>query len=238
MGRQTFDKERIHVNLAKLKLHGYEFEIVIDPDLAMKYKNGQLDDVRTVLKSEQVFHDAKKGDVASENIMKQAFNTDNTLEVAKKILNDGEIQLTSEYREKFRANLTKQIIDIIHRNSVDPSGNPHPITRIENALKEAKVHVDEHKKAEDQVQDIVKKLRPILPLKFEVKEVEIHLKAEHAAKLYGTVQKFGKLIKDEWLNDGSWLGVLEIPGGLETDLYDQLNNATKGEVETKVIKTR
>ena len=52
------------------------------------------------------------------------------------------------------------------------------------------------------------------------------------------VKNFGKMLKDEWLNDGSWLGVIEIPGGLETELYENLNNATKGEVETKVVKTR
>ena len=228
-----------HVHLARLKKGGHTFEIVINPDKAMQYKKGQIENIREVLNSENVFHDAKKGDLASENAMKNVFETNDPLEVAKAIIDQGEIQLTAEYRDKEREEKRKQIVNIIHKNSVDPkTGSPHPVTRIENAMKEAKVHIDENKSAEDQIQDIMHKLRPVIPIKFEVKEIEIHLKAENAAKLYGTVQSFGKLLKEEWLKDGSWLGVIEIPGGMEPDLYDKLNSATHGDVETKVVNTR
>ena len=48
---------------------------------------------------------------------------------------------------------------------------PHPVTRIELALEEAKFHVDEFTSVEEQLQEALKKLRPIIPIKFEVKEV-------------------------------------------------------------------
>jgi ribosome maturation protein SDO1 len=46
----------------------------------------------------------------------------------------------------------------------------------------------------------------------------------------------GDLIKDEWQTDGSWIGVIEIPAGAQGDVYDVLNKATKGTVETKILK--
>ncbi|MFC1648886.1 ribosome assembly factor SBDS [Nanoarchaeota archaeon] len=236
--RQTYEKEKAHINLAKLKKQGYEFEVVIDPDLAMEFKHGKAE-LRDVLKSESIFHDAKKGDLASENLMKEVFGTSDVLKVAEAIITEGEIQLTGEYRDKIREEKKLRIIDMIHKYSLDPRTNiPHPKTRIENAMKEAKVHIDENKSPEDQVQDILKALQPIMPIKFEIKEVEIHLKPEHAAKLYGAIQRFGQIIKDDWLDDGSWLGVVEIPAGMEPDLYDKLNSETHGDVETKVVKTK
>jgi len=130
-------------------------------------------------------------------------------------------------------------MDIIHRNGVDPkTGNPHPPQRIENAFNQAKVHIDPWKRPEDQVQEILKKIRPVLPISFETKEVEIHIPPEYAAKLYSTVKSYGKILKDDWMNDGSWLCIVEIAAGLQADFFEELNNKTHGNVQTKILKTK
>ena len=59
---------------------------------------------------------------------------------------------------------------------------------------------------------------------------------EYAVKAYGNIAKFGNLIKQEWQNDGSWIGVITIPAGMQDDLYKLLNHLTKGSAETKLIK--
>ncbi|MFH1650347.1 MAG: ribosome assembly factor SBDS [Candidatus Woesearchaeota archaeon] len=238
-GPHAYDTEKAHFDIARLKKMGETFEVVIDPDAAILYKQGKLEDIREVLKSEHVYHDAKDGELASEALMVKVLGTSNELEAAAKILQEGDIQLTAEYREKLRAEKHKRILDIIHTNAIDPkSGLPHPMQRLENAFKEAKVHIDEQKKAEDQVQDILKKLMPVLPIKFAVKDIEVHLPSQYAAKCYGTMGQFGKIKKDSWLNDGSWMGVVEIPAGLQNDFYDALNKQTHGTVDTKVLETR
>jgi ribosome maturation protein SDO1 len=50
------------------------------------------------------------------------------------------------------------------------------------------------------------------------------------------VAKFGNLQKQEWQNNGSWIGVISIPAGMQDDLYSLLNSLTKGSAETKIIK--
>ncbi|RMF06970.1 ribosome assembly factor SBDS [Candidatus Woesearchaeota archaeon] len=236
----TFEREKISLNLARIKKEGKHFEVAVDPDLAIKYKeNPEGMDIRDVLKSEEVFYDAKKGELASEHELKQVFGTDDPLKVAEEIIRNGEIQLTAEYRAEMREKKRKQIIQIIHRNGVDPRTHlPHPAARIENAMEEAKVRIDEHKRAEDQVQDVLKKLRAVLPIKFEMKEIALHIPASYAGKTYGLVSSFGKLLKEEWQNDGSWVGVVEIPGGLEGEFFDKLNAITHGEMESKIVKTK
>ena len=89
-----------------------------------------------------------------------------------------------------------------------------------------------------QVKEVLKKLRVVLPIKFVLKEVEIIIPSEYAAKIYGNIIQFGKVLKDSWQDNGSWLGVIEIPGGLETDLYEKVNSLSSGNVEMKVIKIK
>jgi ribosome maturation protein SDO1 len=238
-GTKLLDESKLSLNLAKLKKGGEKFIVVVDPDLAIKYTQGVDVNLREVLMTEDIFSDPQKGEHVSEKRMEEVFGTKDPLKVAEHILKEGEIQLTSEYRAEVREKKKKKIIEIIHRNAVDPkTGLPHPVSRIENAFEEAKIHIDERKKAEDQISDIIKKLMPILAIRFELKEIELHIPASYAGKLYGLVASFGKILRDEWLNDGSWKCVVEIPAGLQTELYDSLNNRTHGSVDARVLKTK
>ena len=103
-------------------------------------------------------------------------------------------------------------------------------------MEEAGVHIDPMKSLDEMVEITMKALRPLIPIRFEVIKVAIKLPAEYAAKSYGAVAKFGNLTKQEWQNDGSWIGVIEIPAGMQDDLYNLLNSHTKGSAETKLLK--
>lgn len=225
--------------IARLKTHNQNFEILVDCNMAIAVKEGKNINMKDVLAAIKIFSDAKKGLEASENTMKQIFQTADPEEVAKIIIQKGEIQLTSDYRSSLKEQKRKQIINMLHVNGVDPKTHlPHPPQRIENALEEAKFHFDEFKSVQEQVQEALKKLRPILPIKFETKEIAIKIPGEFAAKSYQILKSFGTKLKEEWLSDGSLTTVLEIPGGLENDFYDKINSLTHGNVETKVLKIK
>ncbi|MFC1730913.1 ribosome assembly factor SBDS [candidate division KSB1 bacterium] len=231
------DHERVSFNLAKLKKGGQNFEVAVDADLAIAFKNGKEIDVKDIVRSDKIFSDVKKGVLAPENMMTQIFNSIETLKVAAVILKEGEIQLTQEHREKLREEKRKKIVDIIRKNGVDPKTKlPHPPQRIENAMAEARVSINEFGSAEDQVDEIVKKLRSVLPISFEKRKIEIKISSEHAGKAYGTISQFAKPQKEEWLNDGSYACIVEIPAGLEADLYEKINNMTHGTAQTKVLE--
>jgi ribosome maturation protein SDO1 len=224
--------------IARLKTHGANFEILVDCDKAIAFKGGS-GDIKDVLATPQVFSDSKKGMLASETQLKQIFGTEEPLEVAKEIIKKGEIQLTSEYRTKLREQKRKKIINMIHSNGVDPKTNyPHPPNRIEAALDEAKVKIDEYLPAEKQIDNILKQIRAIIPIKFVIKEIAIKVPSQYAGKASSSIRNFGKLLKEDWQKDGSWIAVIEIPGGLEEELHSLLNNITHGDVETKILKTR
>lgn len=226
-------------SIAKLKTNGQHFEILIDCDKAIAFKSGANIDLKDVLAAQKIFSDAKKGLVASENTMKTIFNTSDVMEVAKAIIQKGEVPMSAEYKSKLREEKRKQIVNIIHRNAVDPRTHlPHPPVRIENAMAEAKVHIDEFADVNRQMQDVVQKLRPILPLKFEMKEISVKITPEYAAKSYSTVKSFGTILREDWQQDGSWVAVIEMPGGLEEDFYSKINALCHGNVESKVLRVK
>ena len=224
--------------LARISKQGKHFEVLVNLDKAIEFKHGKAE-LDEVLVTEDVFKDSKKGFHASEEDMKTAFGTDDKKEVATKIIKDGELQLTSEYKNKLREEKKKQIIQLIHRNAVDPkTGYPHPIERLEIAIEDIGVHVDEFKSAEDQMQDVLKKLREVLPISFEIRELSIKIPGQFGGQSFPIIKKYSKILKEEWLTDGSLSVLIEIPAGMQNELFDNLNSLTHGQVESKIISKR
>lgn len=223
--------------IARLETHGERYEVLVDPELAVEFKRGQNLDISRVLAVETVFKDAKKGDKASEERMRSLFGTADALEVAKKIIKKGEIQLTTEQRRKMLEAKRKKIVEIISRNAINPQTNtPHPPQRIERALEEAKFHVELSKTAEEQVQKAVKAIHALLPIRFEERRVAVKIPGQYAGKAYSVIKSFGDVKKEEWQKDGSWIVLMDLPAGVVEEFFSELNSLTKGEVETKILK--
>ncbi len=234
---KTFDQERISFNLARLKRAGGNYELVVDPDVAVSYKEGADVDIKDVLKAEEIFFDAKKGELASEERMKEVFGTDDVLKIAAIILKEGEIQLTAEHRAKVRENKRKVIVQLIARNACDPKTRlPHPLVRIENAMEEARIRIDEFKRPEDQLSDVIKELRVLLPISIETREAFVHIPAMYTGRAHGVLQQLGKLSKEEWKNDGSLECVVTLPAGMLNEFIDKVNGLTHGDATVDMLK--
>ena len=128
-------------------------------------------------------------------------------------------------------------MQLIHRNAIDPRTNlPHPEQRISNALEEAKVRVDENRKAEDQLEDVLKKLQPILPIRFETRQLQLLVPSKFTSKAHQIMKGFGRVSKESWHSDGTLVAVVELPAGLQQELTDQLNKLTHGDIDIKVLE--
>jgi len=222
--------------VARLSSHSTTFEILVDPELAMAVKSGQSDDIRGVLALDKVFKDAKKGDKAADEMVQKVFGTTDVLKVAEEILRRGEIQVTTEQRRQMREQRLRQVIALISKRAINPqTGTPHPPARIESAMETARVHVDESKSAEEQLPSIIKALQPLVPLKFEIRRIAVKIPAAYTGKAQRVVKSFATVKQEQWLNDGSWAAVVEVPAGIQAEFFDKLNELTSGEAQTKVL---
>ena len=223
--------------IARLETYGERFEILVDPELAADYRRGGEIDISDILAVEEIFKDAHKADKASEENMKKAFETTDALEVADIIIHKGNIQITANQKRKMKEEKTKQVITQIAREAINPQTKlPHPPKRIAKAMEEAKVHIDPMKTVEEQIEPTVKAILTKIPIRIEKVEVAVKIPGVYAGKAYSTITQYGKIIKEEWENDGSWIGIIEIPGGLQDEFYTALSGLTHGEVETKLLK--
>jgi ribosome maturation protein SDO1 len=82
----------------------------------------------------------------------------------------------------------------------------------------------------------MKAIRPIIPIRFEEVDVAVKIPPAYAPKAYGEIATFAKLQKEQWQNDGSWVGVVRLPAGLQDEFYSLVNRLSKGDAETKLLK--
>ena len=224
---------------ARLESHGARFEVLVDPDAALAIKRGEFDgDLEDVIAAEEVFEDASRGDRPAEDDLEEVFDTTDPMEIIPEVIKRGEIQITADQRREMQEQKRRRLINRIARNAVNPQMDnaPHPPDRIENALEEAGFQVDPMEPVETQVDDALDALRPIIPIRFDEVVVAVQIPAEYAGSAQAQVRQFGELKDEEWQNDGSWVGVLEFPAGMQNEFYDLVNEHTSGTGETQIIK--
>ena len=261
------DRARIDLGgyiIGRIEKGGRTFEMLIDPEQAWEAKkiireeinrrlkagsqksrvsveeliNDSKINLEMVFESFTVFEDLRRGKKATNGDMEAIFNTTEGKTISGYILLDGEIQWTKAQREEERNKKLKQIITIISKNAINPQNKkPHPYQRIEKAIDEANIKIDLMKNAEEQVDDIVKKVQSIIPIRMEQAELAIKIPTSFTAKGYNIVAQLSQIKKEEWQSDGSWVAVVSLPAGLQMELIDKLNKLTHGRVQTKLLKS-
>lgn len=226
---------------ARLESHGERFEVLIDPDAALAIKRGEFDgELEEVIAAEDVFENASRGDRPAEEDLETVFDTTDPLSIIPEVVERGEIQITAEQRKQMAAQKHRQLVDVIARNAINPQMDdaPHPPDRIERALEQTDFRIDPMRPVEQQVDEALDALRPVIPIRFDEVTVAVRIPAEHAGAAQARVREYAGLDTEEWQADGAWVGVTTFPAGLQTEFYELVNEWTQGTAETKIIKDR
>ena len=213
---------------ARLERGGSRYEILVDPELVQAWKDdSESVDLSDLLATEEIWSDAKAGDRPTTEALEGAFGTTDLAASVARILNQGSIQLTTAQRKQMVEDKMKQIVNEISLTATDPKTRlPHPQTRIENALAEARFKPDPFLSIERQVQDAVDILKPVIPLQF----ITVKLAFKIPGKDYGGVLQLlrDSVQREQWLEDGSWACVIEVPGGMRNEIISRVANRSSG----------
>ena len=225
------------VTVVRYSFSGDKFELLVKPDPAFDYKLGKISDISKILVSDEIYTDSNKGNRATNEKLNQVFKTQDSMKIAEIIMKKGELNLTTEQRKKMTSEKRKQLVTFIAKTYVDPRSHlPHPPLRIEQAMDDGRVTVDPFKNADEQVKDVVEKLRPIIPLKSENLILEISVPAQFVAQSYTLLKSTGTLKKEDWQPNGSLKAILEIPAAARPNVIDRLGSITKGTATVEVSK--
>ncbi|MFW6283631.1 MAG: ribosome assembly factor SBDS, partial [Minisyncoccales bacterium] len=146
---------------ARIKKQGKNFEIIVDIDEAMNVKRGISETIEP--EGDRIFTDSRKGFVPSPKELEEAFGTTDTNEIAIKIIKEGEVLLTQDYRDEEKEKKYRKLIDFLAKNAIDPqSGNPISESRIKSSIEEARINL-KNLPIENQINEIFEELNKILP---------------------------------------------------------------------------
>ena len=223
--------------VARLVHGGNHYEVLVDPAAVQALKDGREVDLRDRLAQDHIYKDARKGDKISDEFLEKQFHTRDVYAIAREIIQKGEVQVTTEQRRALAETKRRQLVDYVARNAINPQTNaPHPPARIEAAMDEVKFHVDPFRPLEPQVEELLQRLRPLLPIRLERVKFRVRVPAQYYPRVIGEIKSAGRLLSEEWGPDGSYGCVVEIPGGVQHDLAERLNARTKGAAETGMVK--
>ncbi|MBU0977873.1 MAG: ribosome assembly factor SBDS [Nanoarchaeota archaeon] len=216
---------------ARIKVKGKHYEISVDLDEALKVKNNQ-GNISSALQSREIYYDLKKGTKASKEDLEDAFGTTDIYEIAKHIVQKGEVQKTQEYRDEEREKRIKQVVTLIIKNATDQHGRPYTEERIKAAIEDIHYSFDS-RPAEKQMHDVVSKLKEVLPIKIETKRIRLTIPAQYTGQAYGIIQEYKE--SEEWLPNGNLRVVISIPAGLVMNFFDKINSLTHGSIQSEEL---
>lgn len=211
-----------------------EFEILVEPDLAKEVKlDGKEHDIQRMLFVQEVFKDADSGERASADDLEKEFGTRQVMKAAEEIFEKGDMQLTTEQKKEMREEKYRQVVDMIARRAQDPkTGNPHPPNRVENALEEAGFNAEPMKDVEEQFDEAIDMIKPIIPVSLDEKRVAVKIPSDKAGKAYDMIQKMADVKEEQWGGE-YFYAKIKLPAGALTELMDEIQEATGGAAQVK-----
>ncbi|KNC51284.1 shwachman-Bodian-Diamond syndrome protein [Thecamonas trahens ATCC 50062] len=212
------------------------YEVLTHPNTINGYRDGAVA-LDSCLAVEQVFRNSSKGETVALSELQDAFGLETEMDVARLILDEGEVMLNAADRKAKMDEVHRAVVAFIHKHFVDPkSMSPHPLVRIENALVEAKVRLDMDTSAEDQVNGVIKKLRPIIPLKKAELEATVTLSHAKMGAALGVLHGHAQVGHTDYTADGCVVSIGLLPGDLD-GLVAALDKCTSGEYSLTIAGT-
>ena len=161
--------------VARLESHGEKFELLVDPDQAVRFRQGEQMDLEDmvapslslkILPGEQGI-----GRIPEEGIPYHRVPGRRNKNHRER--RDPSHRRSAQADDRREA---RQVITFIARNAVNPqTGLPHPPHRIEMAMEEARVNIDLYKNVDEQVKETMKALRPLIPIRFEEVRIAVRI---------------------------------------------------------------
>ncbi len=218
--------------IVRLSAGNEKFEILVKPDPALEYKLGKKVDISNIMISDEIYSDANKGTRSSSEKLMKAFKTTDQFEIAKQIMEKGDLNMNTDQRRKMVEEKKRQIVEYINKNFVDPKTHlPHPISRINAVIDDSRVGIDPFRRLEDQIKYIIEPLRKLLPLKSEILELTVTVPAQFSGQSFSVFKSIGDIKSEQWLSDGSLQVVLNLNAGLKSSFLDRIGTATKGSAQ-------
>jgi len=151
----------------RLKSHGKRFEIACYKNKVLNWREGIEKDLNEVIQTDTIFENVGKGSIAKEKDLKAVFNTTDLEEICRRILKNGELQVSDKEREVHMEGLFRDIVQIVVERCIHPQTGRHLTPHaVESALKGTGFSVQPEHTAKKQALKAIEVLCKKLPESF------------------------------------------------------------------------
>lgn len=222
----------------RYKYSGENFEVLVDFDKLNEFKkNPKSIDVYDVLADTKIFKNEKRGEVASENVLKKVFNGKSDEEILKEILLKGDCQVPIDYMNKLREKKKKQVINYIAENALNPqTKGKYTFLMIESEVNKLKYNFNSTTDFIVQAEDVLKLLKKRIPIRLDKIILEVKIPGQYCGAFYGKFRKFGIVKKEYFDSEGNLRLHFEIMESILDTVADYINKNSNSTAEYYVLK--
>lgn len=216
------------MQLVRYKKGKHSFEIATKPGSVRLFLTGKLGWDK-VLSAEAIFTNAKKGNVAREQDLKEVFGFSDINKCAEIIAREGDAQVSASERKEDIDNHFRAILGYLHRSYTDQTGNRYPISKLELIMEEAKIKVDPTVSVHKQAEEVIKKMQGKIVFKKGTSDYTITVSREYSKKCSAVVYKYSPSMHKEQRNSAgtTWKVCLSLA---EIDNFtSEMNKITEGD---------
>ncbi|KAJ8331004.1 hypothetical protein QVD99_001191 [Batrachochytrium dendrobatidis] len=226
-----------NVSIVRLKKGGKRFEIACYKNKILEWRSRVEKDLDNVLQINQVFLNVSKGQVASKDDLIKAFQTENSDEVVRQILEKGDIQVGEKERTQQLDNMYRDIATVVAEKSVNPeTKRPYTVTMIEKALSDIHFSVHPNKGAKQQAIEAIKLLNEskTIPISRAQMRLRVIMPAKDGKRLKDKIAQIITNVEvEDWSDDYELITVID-PGSFRK-ITDLLQEETKGRGQVEVL---
>ncbi|KAF5093329.1 hypothetical protein D0Z00_004112 [Geotrichum galactomycetum] len=183
----------------------------------------------------------RKGQVASQEDLKAAFNTTEVNKVILEILNKGELQVGGKERQQQASQIRAETLQVVAAKCVNPTTKrPYPVTIIEKAVAELGFNFVSNKPAKSQALEVIRLLvaQQVIPIVRARMKVRIMVdKDDKVSKYKASIKELFVEVEDEESGKNNWELVGFIDPGTFRKLDELVRTESKGKASMEVLDT-
>ena len=217
----------------KYRHSGGQFEVLVDFNKLKEFKEkpNQIS-VYDVLADTKIFRDQKKGELASNNLLKQVFPNKSNEEILKEILLKGECQIPTAYINELREEKKKQAINYISENAINPSTKTkYTQTMIESQVNKIKYNFSPERDYITQANEILAHLKKTMPIAITKIIIKIKVSGMYCGNFYGPFRRYGNITKEFFDDKGNMHIHIEINESIADEVINYIKNKSNNEAE-------
>ncbi|XP_055684120.1 ribosome maturation protein SBDS [Lutzomyia longipalpis] len=193
-----------NVAVVRMKKGGKRFEIACYKNKVISWRNNVEKDIDEVLQTHTVFTNVSKGQVAKKEDLMKAFGIEDQTEICKRILANGELQVSDKERHTHLDSLFKDIATIVTDKCVNPdTKRPYPVSMIEKAMRDVHFSVKPNRNSKQQALEVITLLKESIPIERARMRIKIVVGGKEARKIREKVLQLAPTVEQEDWTSGT-----------------------------------